>query len=77
MLAAQHLLGDPVGMLILVAPQPVEFRLDTSPCLPAEQIRDLYRVAADHEIRIRRLDYRRDSLKDIFLRAMELNRGGV
>jgi len=41
------------------------------------EIRDLYRVAADHEIRIRRLDYRRDSLKDIFLRAMELNRGGV
>ena len=41
------------------------------------EIRDLYRVAAEHRIRIRRLDYRRDSLKDIFLRAMELNRGGV
>jgi hypothetical protein len=38
---------------------------------------DLYRVAAAHEIRIRRLDYRRDSLKDIFLRAMELGRGGL
>ena len=34
-------------------------------------------VAADHQIRIRRLDYRRDSLKDIFLRAMEMNRGGL
>ena len=41
------------------------------------EIRDLYRVAAEHAIRIRRLDYRRDSLKDIFLRAMELNRGSV
>lgn len=35
------------------------------------EIRDLYQVAATHEIRIRRLDYRRDSLKDIFMRAME------
>jgi ABC-2 type transport system ATP-binding protein len=41
------------------------------------EIRDLYRVAADHGIRIRRLDYRRDSLKDIFLRAMELGRGSL
>jgi len=41
------------------------------------EIRDLYQVAADHGIRIRRLDYRRDSLKDIFLRAMEMNRGGL
>ena len=41
------------------------------------EIRDLYQVAADHQIRIRRLDYRRDSLKDIFLRAMEMNRGGL
>jgi ABC-2 type transport system ATP-binding protein len=41
------------------------------------EIRDLYKVAADRQIRIRRLDYRRDSLKDIFLRAMEMNRGGL
>jgi ABC-2 type transport system ATP-binding protein len=41
------------------------------------EIRDLYQVAADHQIRIRRLDFRRDSLKDIFLRAMEMNRGGL
>jgi ABC-2 type transport system ATP-binding protein len=41
------------------------------------EIRDLYQIAADHQIRIRRLDYRRDSLKDIFLRAMEMNRGGL
>jgi len=40
--------------------------------LPAGiEIRDLYRVAADREIQIRRLDYKRDSLQDIFLKAME------
>jgi ABC-2 type transport system ATP-binding protein len=40
-------------------------------------IRDLYRIAAAHEIQIRRLDYKRDSLQDIFLKAMENNRGGL
>ncbi len=34
-------------------------------------MRDLYRIAAEKEIQIRRLDYRRDSLQDIFLQAME------
>ena len=34
-------------------------------------------IHREQEIRIRRLDYRRDSLKDIFLRAMEVNRGGL
>ncbi|MFN7961833.1 MAG: ABC transporter ATP-binding protein [Thermoanaerobaculia bacterium] len=37
----------------------------------ALEIRDLYRIAAAQKIQIRRLDYRRDSLQDIFLRAME------
>jgi ABC-2 type transport system ATP-binding protein len=41
------------------------------------EVRHLYQVAADHQIRIRRLDYRRDSLKDIFLRAMEADRGSL
>jgi ABC-2 type transport system ATP-binding protein len=35
------------------------------------EIRDLYRIAAECEVQIRRLDYRRDSLEDIFLKAME------
>jgi len=35
------------------------------------KIRDLYRVAADRNVQIRRLNYRRDSLEDIFLKAME------
>jgi ABC-2 type transport system ATP-binding protein len=39
------------------------------------EIRELYRIAADHEIQIRRLDYKRDSLQDIFLKAMESGGG--
>lgn len=35
------------------------------------EIRDLYRLAADRDIQLRRLNYRRDSLEDIFLKAME------
>ena len=35
------------------------------------EIRDLYRLAADSEVQIRRLTYKRDSLEDIFLKAME------
>jgi len=46
--------------------------------LPAGiEIRDLYRVAAEKQIQIRRLDYKRDSLQDIFLKAMEGPRGGL
>jgi ABC-2 type transport system ATP-binding protein len=35
------------------------------------EIRDLYRLAADSQVQIRRLTYKRDSLEDIFLKAME------
>jgi ABC-2 type transport system ATP-binding protein len=35
------------------------------------EIRDLYRLAAERRVQIRRLDYRRDSLEDIFMKAME------
>src|SRR6266852_424764 len=35
------------------------------------EIRDLYRVAAETQLQIRRLTYKRDSLEDIFLKAME------
>jgi len=41
------------------------------------EIKDLYRIAADREIQIRRLDYKRDSLQDIFLRAMGADNGGI
>jgi ABC-2 type transport system ATP-binding protein len=35
------------------------------------EIRDLYRAALDNNVQIRRLVYKRDSLEDIFLKAME------
>jgi ABC-2 type transport system ATP-binding protein len=49
------------------------------------EVRDLYRLAANHQVQIRRLSYKRDSLEDIFLKAMEngsetplpLREGGV
>jgi ABC-2 type transport system ATP-binding protein len=34
------------------------------------ELRQLYRLAADHSVQIRRMNYRRDSLEDIFLKAM-------
>jgi len=40
-------------------------------------VRDLYKIAASQSIQIRRLDYKRDSLQDIFLKAMEEPRGRV
>ena len=35
------------------------------------EIRDIYRLAAESQVQIRRLTYKRDSLEDIFLKAME------
>ena len=33
-------------------------------------LRQIYRAAAQHEVQIRRMNYRRDTLEDIFLKAM-------
>jgi ABC-2 type transport system ATP-binding protein len=41
----------------------------------AVAVRDLYRIAEQQQLQIRRLDYKRDSLQDIFLKAMEEPRG--
>ena len=35
------------------------------------EIRDIYRLAAERDVRIRKLNFRRDTLEDIFLKAME------
>ena len=35
------------------------------------EIRELFKIAAAEQVQIRRLDYKRDSLQDIFLKAME------
>jgi len=45
------------GRIKVVLPQDIE-------------IRDLYKIAARTRVQIRRMNYRRDSLEDIFLRAM-------
>lgn len=41
------------------------------------EIRDLYRLAFEHGVQIRRLNFKRDSLEDIFLKAMENGNGQV
>jgi ABC-2 type transport system ATP-binding protein len=41
------------------------------------EVRDLYRLAAEEQVQIRRLSYKRDSLEDIFLKAMENGNGGL
>ena len=44
---------------------------------PGVEIRDLYRIAGERQVQIRRLNYKRDSLEDIFLKAMEDGNGGL
>jgi len=40
--------------------------------LPVEfELREIYRLAAERDLQLRRLNYRRDTLEDIFLKAME------
>jgi ABC-2 type transport system ATP-binding protein len=41
------------------------------------EVRDLYRIAAESQLQIRRLSYKRDSLEDIFLKAMEGGNGSL
>jgi ABC-2 type transport system ATP-binding protein len=48
----------PGGRIKLVLPEHIEAR-------------DLYRIAAEQKVQIRRMHVRRDSLEDIFLRAMD------
>jgi ABC-2 type transport system ATP-binding protein len=40
-------------------------------------VRDLYRLASASALQIRRLNFKRDSLEDIFLKAMEGAYGGL
>jgi ABC-2 type transport system ATP-binding protein len=41
------------------------------------EVRDLYQVAARERVQLRRLSYKRDSLEDIFLKAMENGHGSL
>jgi ABC-2 type transport system ATP-binding protein len=54
----------PNGRIKLVMPDGVE-------------IRQLYALAAAQNVQIRRLNHKRDSLEDIFLKAMEVPNGGL
>jgi ABC-2 type transport system ATP-binding protein len=54
----------PGGRIKLVIPDNIE-------------VRDLYVIASEQGVQIRRLNQRRDSLEDIFLRAMDSEMGGV
>src|ERR1022692_1011494 len=54
----------PNGRMKLVMPDGVE-------------ICQLYALAAEQNVQIRRLNHKRDSLEDIFLKAMEVPNGGV
>ena len=40
-------------------------------------VKDLYKLAVQENVQIRRLSYKRDSLEDIFLKAMENGDGGL
>lgn len=42
---------------------------------PTLEMRELYGAAARHAVQIRKMNFRRDSLEDIFLRAMETTNG--
>ena len=39
------------------------------------EVRQLYQIASDQNVQIRRLSHKRDSLEDIFLKAMETTNG--
>jgi ABC-2 type transport system ATP-binding protein len=52
------------GRIKLVMPEGVE-------------VRSLYALAAEQNVQIRRLNHKRDSLEDIFLKAMESGNGGL
>jgi ABC-2 type transport system ATP-binding protein len=42
---------------------------------PALELRDVYQLAAERSLELRRVQFRRDTLEDIFLRAMEGEEG--
>jgi ABC-2 type transport system ATP-binding protein len=74
--------GDQNGFAHAIAALGCEYAFTTDHRLKvvlsdAVEVRDIYRVAAQQQIQIRRLTYKRDSLEDIFLKAMENGHGGL
>jgi ABC-2 type transport system ATP-binding protein len=43
----------------------------------AVETRDIFRLADERNVQLRRINFRRDTLEDIFLKAMETNHGGA
>jgi len=41
------------------------------------EVSDIYRVAAEHNVQLRRMNFRRDTLEEIFLKAMEQTNGSL
>jgi len=41
------------------------------------EVADIYRVAAEQNVQLRRMNFRRDTLEEIFLKAMEHNNGSL
>jgi ABC-2 type transport system ATP-binding protein len=41
------------------------------------EVEDIYRIAAEQQVQLRRVNFRRDTLEDIFLKAMENENGGL
>jgi ABC-2 type transport system ATP-binding protein len=77
-----EIVGDRAGLAERIAALGCEYALQGNNRIkmvlpPGVQILDLYRAAADRQVQIRRLDYKRDSLQDIFLKAMEGYGGGL
>ncbi len=73
-----ELRGDSAGFMDAVGNLKCEYAL-TGPhrlkivLQPGVEIKDFYRLASEHKVQIRRLNYKKDSLEDIFLKAMESN----
>jgi len=73
--------GDEASFAAAVEALGVEMAMDAKQkiklVLPeGVEVRDLYRLAAERQVQIRRLDYKKDSLQDIFLKAMETEVAG-
>jgi ABC-2 type transport system ATP-binding protein len=74
--------GDREGFVEAIAGLGCEYALTSERRLKlilqnSAEIRDLYRIAGEHHVQIRRLNFKRDSLEDIFLKAMEDGNGGL
>lgn len=70
--------GDTGGFVNAVGSLGVEYALTSERRMKVVlkegvEIRDFYRIASERKVQIRRLNFKRDSLEDIFLKAMETN----